>query len=158
MSPLGLNPLIAVSRFGPKSIDNSVSVRHKVNENSNRSKLNPVSRFGLNPLTAVSRSVHHIFRGRRHFSFVSEQAPGGGSAQIAESGGDAPLHFTLEHLQEVARSRQTVGRDEASLVLQTLVNHHHGETAPGGVHRAYSGRAWSRSMITNSLVHWASGS
>ena len=59
--------------------------------------------------------------------------PGGGAAQPAVPGGGAPLLFTLEHLQEAARSRQTVGRDEASAALQTLLHHHHGETAPGAV-------------------------
>ena len=59
--------------------------------------------------------------------------PGGGAAQPAVPGGDAPLIFTLGHLQEAARSRQTVGRDEASAAFQTLLHHHHGETAPGAV-------------------------
>ncbi len=59
--------------------------------------------------------------------------PSGGAAQPAVPGGDAPLLFTLGHLQEAARSRQTVGRDEASAALQTLLHHHHGETAPGAV-------------------------
>ena len=59
--------------------------------------------------------------------------PSGGAAQPAVPGGDAPLLFTLEHLQEAARSRQTVGRDEASAALQTLLHYHHGETVPGAV-------------------------
>ena len=59
--------------------------------------------------------------------------PGGGAAQPAVPGGGAPLLFTQGHLQEAARSRQTVGRDEASAALQTLLHHHHGETAAGAV-------------------------
>ena len=41
--------------------------------------------------------------------------------------------FTEEHLVVAARSRQVVGRNEASLGLQTLLHYHHGETAPGAV-------------------------
>lgn len=59
--------------------------------------------------------------------------PDGGAAQPAETGGDAPLLFTQEHLQEAACSRQIVGRDEASAALQSLLHYHHGETAPGAV-------------------------
>ena len=59
--------------------------------------------------------------------------PGGGAAQSAVPGGGAPLLFTMGHLQEAARSRQTVGRDEASAAFQTLLHHHHGEILPGAV-------------------------
>ena len=59
--------------------------------------------------------------------------PSGGAAQPAVPGGAAPLLFTMGHLQEAARSRQTVGRDEASAAFQTLLHHHHGETHPGAV-------------------------
>ena len=57
----------------------------------------------------------------------------GGASQPAELGGDASLPFTLEHMEEAARSRQTTGRHEASDALKTLVDHHHGETASGAV-------------------------
>ena len=63
--------------------------------------------------------------------------PRGGAAQPAVPGGDAPLLFTLEDLQAAMRDGRrpfrTVGRDEASAALQTLLRHHHGETAPGAV-------------------------
>ena len=59
--------------------------------------------------------------------------PRGGAAQPAVPGGDDALLFTMEHLQEAARSRQVVGRNEASAALQTLLHYHHGETAQGAV-------------------------
>ena len=59
--------------------------------------------------------------------------PSGDPAQPAAFAGDAPQLFTLVHLKEAARSRQVVGRDEASASFQTLLHYHHGETAPGAV-------------------------
>ena len=64
---------------------------------------------------------------------VQPAVPGGGAAQPAMPGGGAPLLFTQGHLEEAARTRQPVGRDEASAALQTLLHHHHGETGPGAV-------------------------
>ena len=57
----------------------------------------------------------------------------GGAAQPAELGGDAPVLFTLDHLLEAARSRQTIGRNEASTAFQTLLHHYCGETVEGAV-------------------------
>ena len=59
--------------------------------------------------------------------------PHGGAAQPAGPGGGAPVIFTWEHLTVAARSRQVVGRSEASSGLQTLLHWHHGQTAPGAV-------------------------
>ena len=39
----------------------------------------------------------------------------------------------MDDLRNAARSRTTVGRDEASTALQTLLHYYHGEEAPGAV-------------------------
>ena len=113
-----------------------------------------------------------------------EDNPIGTNCRFPSTFVEDDVHVTVEDLRNAARSRTTLGRDEASAALQTLVHYHHGEGAPGavditegsgfdwlrwvaplegarevsrdGVHRAYAVR-WEASGAPEAVFCYSSG-
>ena len=78
------------------------------------------------PLGAAQPDVPHGGAGQ-------PALPAGGADEPLVPGGGDPGRFTLDHLDEAARSRFEIGRPEARDAFQTLLKHYHGDTAPGAV-------------------------